>query len=58
MGELTEELVAVKREFELTKDDLEESKQEAKSAWKKWDKAVEDVEKVKVLNQKMEVRNC
>ncbi|GMI10527.1 hypothetical protein TrLO_g11170 [Triparma laevis f. longispina] len=54
MGELTEELVAVKREFELTKDDLEESKQEAKTAWKKWDKAVEDVEKVKVLNQKME----
>mmetsp|Transcript_19109 Transcript_19109/g.35482 ORF Transcript_19109/g.35482 Transcript_19109/m.35482 type:complete len:1048 (+) Transcript_19109:45-3188(+) len=54
LNEINEELVQVKREFELTKDDLEESKQEAKTAWKKWDKAIEDVERVKVKNQKME----
>mmetsp|Transcript_7448 Transcript_7448/g.14999 ORF Transcript_7448/g.14999 Transcript_7448/m.14999 type:complete len:766 (+) Transcript_7448:203-2500(+) len=52
--QLRDDLAAMTKNFELTTSDLAEAKEDASSAWKKWDSAIKSNEKLTKKFEKME----
>jgi len=53
-NQLQDDLEAMTKNYDLTTSDLAEAKEDASSAWKKWDSAIKNNEKLSKKMEKME----